>query len=127
MAPRACLRRSPLAGIGRRLHPPAMQTSDAGRWVELFAADRRSLAELVACLVTYNVAPDGTVTPQSVYRGCVGYSFGQKKTPSPTATALLAAVVRRFEDLTDEIADVDVMALDSSKGGSGTPIAPRTG
>ena len=89
-------------------------------------ADRRSLAELVACLVAYNVAHDGTVTPRSVYRGFAGYSFGQKTTPSPTATALLAAVVHRFDDLTDEIAAVDVTTLGSSRGGSGTPIPPRT-
>ena len=96
-------------------------------WREGSAADRRSLAEMVACLVAYNVAADGTVTPRSVFRGFAGYSFGQKKTPSPSATALLAAVVRRFDDLTDEIADVDVTLLGSSKGGSGTPIPPQRG
>jgi hypothetical protein len=94
-------------------------------WRDGSDADRRSLAELVACLVAYNVAPDGTVTPRSVYRGFAGYSFGQKKAPSPTATALLAAVVRRFGDLTDAIVDVDVTKLGSSKGGSGTPVAPK--
>ena len=72
-------------------------------WRDGSDADRRSLAELVACLLAYNVARDGTVTPRSVYRGFAGYSFGQKKAPSPTATALLAAVVRRFDDLTDAI------------------------
>jgi hypothetical protein len=29
------------------------------------------------------------------------------------------------EDLAAEIASVDVMALESSKGGTGTPIGPR--
>lgn len=82
---------------------------------------RRSLAELVACLVTYNVSSDGTVTPRSVYRGFQRYSFGQKKQPSPTATALLSAVVRRFSDLTDDIMRVDVARLGSSKRGFGHP------
>lgn len=86
---------------------------------------RRTLAELVACLIAYNVAPDGTVTPRSVYRGFTPYSFGQKKRPSPTATALLAAVVRRFSDLTTDIARVDVTQLGSSRGGTGVPVAPR--
>jgi hypothetical protein len=87
---------------------------------------RRSLAELVACLVAYNVSSDGTVTPRSVYRGFQRSSFGQKKRPSPIATALLAAVIRRFSDLTDDAMRVDVTRLGSSKGGSGIPVAPRT-
>ena len=45
--------------------------------------DRGALAELVAYLIAYNVADDGTVTPQSCYRGFEEYSFGQKKRPSP--------------------------------------------
>jgi hypothetical protein len=108
----------------------AYQTLDMlGRYPHLWrngsASTRQSLAELVACLVTYNVAADGTVTPRSVYRGFQQYSFGQKKRPSPIATALLAGVVRRFSDLTDDITRVDVARLGSSKGGSGIPIAPR--
>ncbi len=88
-------------------------------------ADRRALAELVACLVAYNVSADGTVTPGSCYRGFEGYSFGQKKRPSPFATARLCAVLRRFDDLVDDIAAVDVTTLASSKGGTGTPRPPR--
>jgi hypothetical protein len=94
-------------------------------WRDGERADRRSLAELVACVVAYNVAPDGTVTPRSVYRGFTQHSFGQKKQPSPIATALLAAVVRPFADLADDIAEVDVATLTSSKGGTGTPAPPR--
>ena len=52
-------------------------------------------------------------------------AFGQKKRPSPFATARVLAVLRPFEDLADEIASVDVLALDNSKGGTGTPIGPR--
>ncbi len=102
-----------------------------GRYPDLWSgsnadpADRRSLAELAACLVAYNVSADGTVTPRSIYRGFEQYSFGQKKQPSPFATARLASVLRRFHDLTAEIASVDVMSLESSKGGTGTPIAPK--
>lgn len=94
-------------------------------WRDGRRSDRRSLAELVACLVAYNVAPDGTVTPRSVYRGFASHSFGQKKQPSPIATALLAAVVRPFADLADDIFEVDVTTLASSKGGTGTPAPPR--
>lgn len=102
-----------------------------GRYPELWRepdadpADRRALAELVACLVAYNVAPDGTVTPQSCYRGFEEFSFGQKKAPSGFATARVHAVLRRFEDLAQEAGAVDVRALGSSKGGTGTPRPPR--
>jgi len=94
-------------------------------WRNGTRATRSAIAELVACLIAYNVAPDGTVTPRSVYRGFTRHSFGQKKHPSPTATALLAAVVRRFSDLADDIAEIDVTRLGSSKGGTGAPVAPR--
>lgn len=87
--------------------------------------DRHSVAELAACLVAYNVDADGRVTPQSCYRGFEGFSFGQKKRPSPFATALIATVLRRFDPLADEIAAIDVLALGSSKGGSGTARPPR--
>lgn len=88
-------------------------------------ADRQSLAEIAACLVAYNVSADGTVTPHSIYRGFEQYSFGQKKQPSPFATARLSTVLRRFSDLTADIAAVDVMSLGSSRGGTGSPVPPR--
>jgi len=88
-------------------------------------ADRRSLAELMACLLEYNVAADGRVTPQSCFRGFEGYSFGQKVDPSPFATARVHQVLHRLDALAVEAADVDVAALGSSKGGTGTPRPPR--
>lgn len=103
-----------------------------GRYPELWrgagaqAEDRRSVAELAACLVAYNVDPDGRVTPRSCYRGFEGHSFGQKQQPSPFATALVAAALRRVDDLAGEIAAVDVLALGSSKGGAGTARPPRS-
>jgi len=96
-----------------------------GLWGDESVVARRSLAELVACLVAYNVSPDGTVTPRSAYRGFEQFSFGQKKQPSPFATALVASVVRRFSDLAEDVAEVDVARLVSSKGGTGTPLTPR--
>jgi hypothetical protein len=87
--------------------------------------DRRSLVELVACVVAYNVAADGRVTPQSCYRGFEEYSFGQKKVPSPFATARVHAVLHRVDALADEAAAVDLESLESSKGGTGTPRPPR--
>lgn len=89
------------------------------------ADDRRSIAELAACLVAYNVDPDGRVTPRSCCRGFERFSFGQKQRPSPFATAVVAAALRRVDDLAGDIAAVDVLGLGSSKGGSGTPRPPR--
>ncbi|NTW39071.1 MAG: hypothetical protein HGA44_04160 [Cellulomonadaceae bacterium] len=87
--------------------------------------DRRSVAELVACLVAYNVAADGTVTPQSCYRGFEDWSFGQKSVPSPFATARVLQVLHRLDDLADDAGGIDVTALTSSKGGTGTARPPR--
>lgn len=100
-----------------------------GRYPHLWrsgnADDRRALAELVACLVAYNVSADGTVTPRSVYRGFSAFSFGQKQRPSPIATALLATVAVRFADLADDIMRVEVDALAISKGASGSARLSR--
>jgi hypothetical protein len=86
--------------------------------------DRDALAELVACLVAYNVDA-GAVTPRSCYRGFEAYSFGQKKRPSPFATARVLGVLRRFDDLAHEARGIDVLALSSSKGGTGRPMPPK--
>ena len=102
-----------------------------GRYPDLWQAetadpgDRRALAEMLACLVAYNFGSAGRVTPRSCYKGFEAFSFGQKKQPSPFATARLAAVVRRFGSLCGPAADIDVLTLDSSKGGTGTPVAPK--
>jgi hypothetical protein len=87
--------------------------------------DRRSLAELLACLVAYNVDDRGRVVPGSAFRGFQEFSFGQKKAPSPFATARLLATLAPFDELTGDAAAVDVSALGSSKGGSGTVVPPR--
>jgi hypothetical protein len=87
-------------------------------------ADVRSLAELTACLVAYNVSPDRTVTPRSTYRGFETFSFGQKKRPSSVSTALLLALLHRLDDLAAAAAAIDVAALASSKGGRGTAVPP---
>lgn len=87
--------------------------------------DRRALAEMLACLVAYNFGSSGRVTPRSCYKGFEAFSFGQKKQPSPFATARLAAVTRRFGDLAGEAAGIDVLTLESSKGGTGSPVAPK--
>lgn len=88
-------------------------------------ADRRALAELAACMLAYNVATDGRVTPRSCYRGFERYSFGQKRRPSPFATARVLLVLRRLENVADDIAAVNVTTLASSKGGGGTALPPR--
>jgi hypothetical protein len=87
--------------------------------------DREALAEIAACLLAYNVSPDGTVTPLSTFKGFENHSFGQKKRPSPFATALVWAALKRLEPLAGLIAAVDVTTLASSKGGSGMPIPPK--
>jgi len=91
------------------------------------AADRRAVAELCACLIAYTVSPDGTVTPRSCYKGFEQHSFGQKKRPSPFATARVLAVLAPFADLAPEIRAVDPRALRSAKGGTGAPVPPKTG
>jgi hypothetical protein len=90
-------------------------------------ADRRAVAELCACLIAYAVSPDGSVTPRSCYKGFEQHSFGQKKRPSPFATARVLAVLAPFAGLAAEIRAVDPRALGSAKGGSGTPVPPKTG
>lgn len=62
------------------------------------AADRAALAEFAVCLVAYNVAADGRVVPRRTYRGFETFSFGQKKKPSPFATARMAVALRRLVD-----------------------------
>jgi hypothetical protein len=59
------------------------------------AADRRSVAEMVRALASV-FGPDGMVTPRSCYKGFEAYSFGQKKLPSPWATARLCGILRPF-------------------------------
>jgi hypothetical protein len=86
--------------------------------------DRRSLAEIAACLVAYNVGPDGKVTPRSCFKGFERFSFGQKKAPSAFATARVCVVLRRLGSLAGDVAAVDVRALASSKGGTGTAVPP---
>jgi hypothetical protein len=100
-----------------------------GRYPEAWSgpgteADARAVAELTACLLAYNVSSDGTVTPRSTYRGFEDQSFGQKRHPSPFATALLHAAAHRVDGLAADIRTVDVRALTSSRGGTGTAVPP---
>jgi len=86
--------------------------------------DRRAMAELAACLIAYTMDDDGRVVPSSTYRGWEAHSFGQKKVPSDFATARIAVALARLEPIAAEVRAVDVAALGSSKGGSGTPLPP---
>ena len=101
-----------------------------GRYPALWAGtaadrgDRRALTELAACLIRYNTTTQGQVVPRSAYRGFEAYSFGQKKRPSPYATARLLAILHRLDDLAPEALAVDVTALTSSKGGTGHALPP---
>lgn len=103
-----------------------------GRMPELWSGpdareeDRQSIAELAACLIAYNTGEGGRVTPRRACRGFEALSLGRKREPSPTATALLVAALAPLAELSAEIAAVDVAALQSSKGGTGTPIPPKT-
>lgn len=95
------------------------------RGAEAHDEDAQAIAELGACLIAYNVDPaKGTVTPRSCYKGFESFSFGQKKEPSPFATARVLAALVRLDDLAESIAGVDVAALPSSKGGSGVALPP---
>jgi hypothetical protein len=87
--------------------------------------DRRRAAELVACLIAYTMDGQGRVRPQSTFRGFEEHSFGQKKRASLFATAKVLSVLAPFTDLAEDVADVDVLTLTSSKGGTGTAVGPR--
>jgi hypothetical protein len=52
-----------------------------GRRADL--GDRAALAELAACLVADNAGPDGTVTPQSTWRGFEPSRSARKSAPRP--------------------------------------------
>jgi hypothetical protein len=60
--------------------------------------DRRSVAEIARALAS-SFGPDGMVTPRSCYKGFEEYSFGQKKLPSPWATARLCGILRTVAQL----------------------------
>ncbi|MDF1542386.1 MAG: winged helix DNA-binding domain-containing protein [Anaerosomatales bacterium] len=102
-----------------------------GRYPELWrgprarADDRRSVAELAACLIAYNFDEDGRVTPRRVYRGFADLSFGQKHEPSPFATARCLIALSRVAELADEIASIDVEALPSSRSATIAAQPPR--
>ena len=115
--------------------PPSWYRVDAlldalGRYPALWRGpaadpgDRRALAELAACLIRYNTTTQGQVIPRSVYRGFETFSFGQKRQPSPYATARLLAVLHRLDDLAASALAIDVTALTSSKGGTGHAVPP---
>ncbi len=93
-------------------------------WRDGGAGERTAVAQLLACLVAYNVGPDGRVTPRSVYRGLDDLPFGQKKRPSAFATARVLATLSSYDDLVADAAAVDVTTLASSKGGRGTSLPP---
>jgi hypothetical protein len=88
---------------------------------------RTAMAELLACLVAYNFRSDGLVAPLSCYKGFEDCSFGQKKQPSPFATARLSIILRSLSGLAEEARSIDVRALSSSKGGTGIPVPPKFG
>lgn len=60
--------------------------------------DRQGVAELTRAVAGL-FGPDGMVTPRSCYKGFEGFSFGQKKRPSPWATARLCGILRRFSGI----------------------------
>jgi hypothetical protein len=55
--------------------------------------DRQSMAEIARSLAS-TFGPDGMVTPRSCYKGFEAFSFGQKKVPSPWATARTCGILR---------------------------------
>jgi hypothetical protein len=55
--------------------------------------NRESVAQISRALAS-TFGPDGMVTPRSCYKGFETYPFGQKKAPSPWATARLCGILR---------------------------------
>ena len=64
--------------------------------------DRESVVEIVKALAG-TVAVDGMVTPRSCFKGFEGYSFGQKRSPSPWATARVCGVLRAFATVAGDL------------------------
>ena len=62
------------------------------------AEDKQSTTEMARALAT-TVGADGMVTPRSSYKGFDTYSFGQKRQPSPWATARICGLLRGFSSL----------------------------
>lgn len=60
--------------------------------------DRHGVAELTRAVAGL-FGPDGMVTPHSCYKGFEGFSFGQKKRPSPWATARLCGILLCFSGI----------------------------
>ena len=60
--------------------------------------DKKSTTEMVRALAT-TVGVDGMVTPRSCYKGFETYSFGQKRQPSPWATARICGLLRGYSSL----------------------------
>ena len=88
------------------------------------AEDRDAVAELLACLLAYNVDGTGQVVPRGIYRGFESFGFGQKKVPDTFACARILAVLQPFVDMESQVRRVDVTLLASSKGGSGKALPP---
>lgn len=59
------------------------------------AEDKESTTEITWALATAFGA-EGMVTPRSCYKGFETYSFGQKRKPSPWATARMCGLLRVF-------------------------------
>jgi hypothetical protein len=88
--------------------------------------DRTSIAELAACLVAYNFDGEGRVVPARTTAGFERFSFGQKREPSPFATARALAALARVADLAEEVVAVDVEALPvSARRGEAEPTTRR--
>ena len=62
------------------------------------AKDRASTLEMVNALAT-TLGFDGFVTPRSCYQGFADYSFGQKRRPSPWATARVCGLLRSYSSI----------------------------
>jgi len=61
--------------------------------------DKQSTAEIVHALAS-TFGSDGMITPRSCFKGFEDYSFGQKRRPSPWATARLCGLLRVFSAVT---------------------------
>jgi len=101
-----------------------------GRYPEVWSGadarpeDRLAMAEVAACLIAYTMDDDAAVVPASTFRGFERHSFGQKQVASDFATARTLIALARLEPIAADVRAVDVRGLASSKGGTGTALAP---
>jgi hypothetical protein len=111
-------------GPGREADVCPQVTLEALRAFARLPSDQRPDGLLDAVRTSLAVWRQRTIEhPYMFGHGVTEFSFGTKKQSSPTATAMTAAVARRFTDLAANIQGIDVLKLASTRGDR-QPVGP---